>query len=528
MISFVIRSKFCNLIGIGITSVLLNLSGCSFVGPDFVPPCPPETSSYIQDKCIAPKTAGVETANAKSANDKYLEQRNNAGIAQYFRCDSDIPALWWEVFHSESLNEVVCLGIQNSPTVQAAIAALKQAKSNYLSTWGSVFMPLVQAQWQGDDMRLSDASFAGFKGFTTVESTPFTLYNTQLNVSYVLDVWGGGRRRLEGLAAQIEYQRFQLEAAYLSLSSNIVATIIQEASLRAQIDATHELIRLAQNQLNIIKTQFKLGGVSQTDVLNQETILLNYIASLPPLEKGLAQTRHLLAVLVGELPSEDCLPKFNFNNLTLPKNLPLTLPSNLICQRPDIRASMALLHQASANIGVVTASMLPNVTLSGYYGWDGNLLGSLMTPENLIWTWGGQVLQTLFQGGALYYARRSALEGFQQAEAQYCQTVLKAFQNVADTLRAIQQDAIAFKEQTAALQVAKKTLQLAETQFKLGGINYLSLLNSQQQYQNARLNQIKAKAARFSDTVTLFQALGGGWWNKCYYQQFLTPCCNEE
>ena len=302
--------------------ILFNLSSCSIVGPDFIPPCPPETSSYIQDKEIATKTVGTQNNVNEKANNNVGNANNpatgtagnagNAGIAQYFRCDLDIPALWWEVFHSEPLNELVCLGIQNSPNIQAAKAALKQARSNYLSTWGSVFMPNVTAQGIGQRERLSDASFGGFQGFTRLESLPFTLYTAQINVSYVMDVWGGGRRRLEGLAAQIQYQRFELEAAYLSLTSNIVSTAIQEASLRSQIEATHELIKISENQLSIVKKQFKLGGVNQTDVLNQETALLNLKASLPPLQKNLAQTRHLLSVSVGELPA-----KIVYRNLDL-------------------------------------------------------------------------------------------------------------------------------------------------------------------------------------------------------------------
>lgn len=506
---------FCHK-AIFIPSLILcafGLSSCT-VGPDFVPPEAPDPKSYIIDKKPPCKTVSTENRGLL---------KNNAGIAQYFRPDLDIPALWWEVFHSKPLNELICLGLQNSPNIHAAKAALRQARSNCLSTWGAVFAPLVTAQGSAQRELLSNAQFGGD---TDVPNSPFSLYNAQVNVSYVLDIWGGGRRRLEGLAAQVEFQRFELEAAYLSLSTNIVNAAIQEASLRSQIEATQELIKTSENQLDIVKRQFTLGAVNLTDVLSQETAVLNFKASLPPLQKNLSATRHLLAVLVGEVPSEDILPKFWFDNLTLPKNLPLSLPSNLVCQRPDVRASLALLHQASANIGVATANMLPNLTLSGYYGWQGNHFNSLFTPSNIVWNYGAQVMQTIFQGGALYYARRAAYDGFEQASAQYYQTVLQAFQNVADTLRAIEQDAIALKAQTEAVRVAKRSLEVAELQFKLGAVNYLSLLNSQQQYQNSKINQIKAKAARFADTAALFQALGGGWWNKgCYSHYLMTKNC---
>jgi len=271
-------------------------------------------------------------------------------------------------------------------------------------------------------------------------------------------VFGGARRKLESLSAQVQYQCFELEAAYLSLSSNIVTAAIQEASLRSQILATEELIKISEKQLNIVKQQFKLGGISRSEVLTQETALATIKATLPNLQKGLEQTRHLLSILIGELPSENCLPKFGFHNLKFPKNLPLSLPSNLICQRPDVRASLALMHQASANIGVATANLLPTVTLTGSYGWQSNTFNSLFTPENLLWNYGAQVMQTIFQGGALYYARRSAIDALKQATAQYHQTVLVAFQNVADSLRAIENDAETLKEQVEVEKLAKDTL----------------------------------------------------------------------
>lgn len=488
----------------------LNLCSCA-VGPDFNPPAGPDTDSYILDKAPPKKTVGAKMSKSQKTKDR-------SELAQYFRPDLDIPSLWWEVFHSKELNELICTGLRRSPNIVAAKASLQQAQDNYYSNLGTLLLPLITGQASAQHERLSDAAFGGRRD---VPNSPFSLYNAQINVTYVLDVFGGNRRKLEALAAQIQYQQFELEAAYLTLSTNIVTAAIQEASLRSQIVATKELIKISDNQLKIVRQQFKLGGVSKTEVLSQETSLATIKATLPSLQNSLDQTRHLLAILIGELPSEDCLPKFWFDNLKLPKNLPLTLPSNLICQRPDVRASLALMHQASANIGVATANMLPSVTLSGYYGWQSNTFNSLFTPHNLLWNYGAQVMQTIFQGGALYYARRSAIAALEQAAAQYHQTVLVAFQNVADSLRAIEHDAETFRDRVEVEKLAKETLKLAQIQFKLGAINYITLLNAEQQYQNAILNKIKAKANRFSDTAALFQALGGGWWNRDCYTEFL-------
>lgn len=473
------------------------LTSC-MVGPNFAPPCPPETESY-NDVPIPDKTAS---------------SKNHGGKSQQFVFNENIPKQWWALFHSKPLNELICLGLNNSPTLAAAEAALRQAEENMRAFVGSTMFPYVSALPSAQRERFSAATFGvDPNGGATSPTTVFNLYNVSVNVTYTLDVFGGNRRGIEALGAQVEYQNFLLEAANLTLASNIVTTAITEASLRAQIQATRELILLNETSLKIVKQQFQLGGVSRTDVLLQEGQLANVRATLPPLEKTLALTRHSLSVLIGELPSENQLHKFHLLELTLPTQLPVSLPSCLVRQRPDIRASEALLHAASANIGVAVANMLPQITLNGSYGTEANHWSDLFQGNSAIWSYGAQLLQPIFAGGSLNAKRKAAIAAYDQAAAQYQQTVLQAFQNVADTLRSLELDAVTLKRQTEAETAANASMKLAQQQFRLGAINYLTLLNAENQYQLARINRIQAEALRYADTAALFQALGGGWWN---------------
>lgn len=343
----------------------------------------------------------------------------------------------------------------------------------------------------------------------------FNLYNVSVNVSYTLDVFGGARREIESLRAQVDYQQFELLATYLTLTANIVTTAISIASFQEQIAATEELIKIESNVLGVLKKQYQLGGISNADVLTQQTTLEQTRATLPPLKQNLATAKHALSALTGVFPDSP-LPSIKLKTLKLPRELPVSLPSVLVRQRPDIRASEALLHAASAQIGVATAALFPAVTMTGSYGWINTVIQHLISPPNNIWSIIGQVAQPLFQGGALLANRRAKIDAYQQAEAQYRQTVIQAFQNVADTLKALEYDAQTVQAQARAESAARGALDLTLAQYRLGGINYINLLNAQHQYQETRINLIKAQAARFSDTAALFQALGGGWWNPPY------------
>jgi NodT family efflux transporter outer membrane factor (OMF) lipoprotein len=470
------------------------LTSC-MVGPNFHSPLAPNTSTYTESP-QPKKTVSTPKAGA-------------AGKSQYFVSGRDIPAEWWRIFHSTELDDLICAGLKNSPNLAAAEAALRAAKETVTAQVGLTLFPNVNAQINGERQRDASASFGGGSG-----SNVYNLYNVNLGVSYTLDVFGGARRQIEALLDQVDYQRFQMEAAYLSLTSNIVTTAITAASLRAQIAATNELIQAQQQTLTIVEAQFRVGGVSRANILTQETTLAQLRATLPPLQQQLAAANHLLSVLIGELPSEDRIPRFSLARLNLPSQLPLSLPSLLVRQRPDVRASEALFAAASAKVGVATANLFPQFTLNVNYGWTSTQSKDLLSPSNSIWSFGYALTQPIFNAGGLQAQRRAAIDTYQQAAMQYKQTVLQAFQNVADTLRALQHDAETLRAQKNAEIASHDSLILTQKQFRLGGVNYLSLLTAQQQYQQAKIARIQAEASRYNDTAALFQSLGGGWWNR--------------
>ncbi len=490
------KSKICSTI-----ALYTALLGCT-VGPNFKSPPAPTTDSYTE----SPQPEKTVSAPTKGGKTQHLNQ------------GQDIPQQWWTLFHSEPLNCLIVRGISNNPDLKSAQAALRNAQETFRAQVGAYLYPAVDLQAFGERQKFSAASF----GEPNVPSSIFNLINTQVNVSYTLDVFGRNRRELEALCAQVNYQRYEVEATYLSLTSNIATTAITEASLEAQKKATIEIVNLEQNLLGIVQKQLKLGAVSRSEVLAQETQLAQARASLPPIEKNLAQTRHALAILVGSLPSESYLPTFSLDALQLPTELPISLPSKLVQQRPDVRASEALLHQASANVGVATANLFPQFTITGSYGWEAESLGVLFNPKNNIWNIIGQVTQPIFHGGELLAQKRAAIAAFDQANAQYRKSVLQAFKEVADALRAIELDAKELKAQVEAEKTAKESLYLVKKQYQMGAANYLALLNAEQQYQETLILRVQAQASRYTDTAALFQALGGGWWD----QTLLRERCN--
>ncbi|MBP6950701.1 MAG: efflux transporter outer membrane subunit [Alphaproteobacteria bacterium] len=467
------------------------LVGCT-LGPDFETPAPPETKSYTESKLP----------------EKTVETKGSGGQAQYFIEGKDLPACWWELFHSKSLNALIEKALKNSPTMQAAQAALLQAQANLQISTAAIY-PTLNAQFSPERQRFNPAIF----DFPVTPQT-FNVFFATVNAAYTMDVFGAIRRQIEASEAQLDYQLFVTEATYLTLTSNIVTTTIMEASLRGQIHATKELISLQGNTLKIIRDKFRLGGTSNLDVLAQETQLAQTQATLPPLETALAKTRNALAILVGDLPSESEIPAFSLTELHLPTELPLSLPSCLAQQRPDIKAAEALLHSACAQVGVATANLFPQFTITGGYGGLADRIERIFDPRSIVWNLVGNVLQPIFQGGLLIEKRKAAIAGFEQALAQYKQTILQAFQNVADTLQALENDAKQLHIQTDAEQAAWQTLKLTKVQYKVGAVGYLNLLNAENQYQQARIGRIQAEATRYADTAALFQALGGGWWNR--------------
>ena len=470
------------------------LAGCA-VGPDFHTPEAPAATAYTAS-AMPPETAASP---------------GPGGTAQRLVPEQEIPAQWWTLFHSTALDQLVRQALADNPTLTAAQATLRQSQESLRALVGSALFPSVDANASVSRQKISGAAF----GQPESQFSPFTLYNASVSVSYALDLFGGARRELEALQSQVDFQRFQLEGAYLTLTSNVVTTAVKEASLRAQIRATLEIVAALEKQLDLVERQFQLGGVARSDVLTQRVQLAQTRATLPPLEKELALTRHQLAVLAGRLPGEAAaLPEFDLDGLELPQQLPVSLPSSLVRQRPDVRASESLLHAASAQVGVATANLYPRLTLSGSYGSEAVKPGSLFSGGTEVWSLGAGLLQPLFHGGELSAKRRAAVAAYDQAAAQYRATVLLAFQNVADVLRALEADARTLQAQADAEAAAHDTLDLTQKQFQLGAVSYLLLLNAERQYQQSRISLVQAQAVRFADTAALFQALGGGWWNR--------------
>jgi NodT family efflux transporter outer membrane factor (OMF) lipoprotein len=469
------------------------VAGCA-VGPNFQRPAAPAVNGYTPEP-LAPKTAKANIAG---------------GEAQRFVQGMDIPGQWWRLFHSEPLNRLVEEAIKNNPSIEAAQQALRVARENVAAQKGS-FYPSVTASLTPSRNKtatgaLSPASASG--------NPYYSLYTSQLSISYVPDVFGLNRRTVESLQAQADAQRFQVEATYLTLTSNVVAAAIQEASLRGQIAATQEIIKVETEALQILRRQLELGQVAGADVAAQEAVLAQAQASLPPLQKQLAQQRDLLAALTGHFPSEEVPAKFTLADVQLPHSLPVSLPVKLIEQRPDVRMAEEQLHSTCAEIGVGVANLLPNLTLSALGGNDANKITQLFGPGTGYWTLAATVTQPVFEGGTLLHRFRAAQGAYDEAAAQYRSTVITAFQNVADSLRALQSDANALAAAVAAEHAAATSLGITRRQLELGQVGYLSLVSAEQTYQTAVISLVQTRTNRYADTAALFQALGGGWWNR--------------
>jgi NodT family efflux transporter outer membrane factor (OMF) lipoprotein len=472
------------------------LAGCA-VGPDFVRPAAPKTDTYLPEPLPA-QTSGSEGV---------------AGAVQHFRPGEDLPAEWWQAFHSETLNGLIREALKNSPSVASAQAALRQARETATATRDSLLYPGAELDLGVTRERLSSAAL-GIPSSVASSSTTLTIYNAAINASYTPDIFGGARRQVEGARAQAEYQRQELESAYLSLTSSLVTTAVMEASLRGQLQATQEIAAAEEDELRISKAQFQTGAIARNAVLTSQTQLAQTRAGLAPLEKALGQTRHQLAILSGRLPNANDLPQFTLESFTLPDELPVSLPSALVHQRPDILAAEAQLHAACAAVGVATANMYPQLPLTASVGSEPLTLGQLFDSSSLVWSAGASLIQPLFLATELAARRRAAADAYDQATAQYRQTVLAAFQNVADALQALQSDANALDSQAQADAAALSSLSLTREQFQIGAASHLDLFVAQSQYSQTHLALISAQAARFADTAALLQAMGGGWWNR--------------
>jgi NodT family efflux transporter outer membrane factor (OMF) lipoprotein len=473
-----------------VASVAL-VSGCA-VGPDFISPPAPPGADYEAQKLT------TQNASAPVAG----------GAAQHLRRGRDIAGEWWDVFHSRALRSLIDQALVNNQDLQAAQSALRVARENALVQRGA-FFPQVDSDFSATRQKVA----ADINGDVPVPST-FNVFTGQVSVSYVPDVFGANWRAVESLDAQADVTRFQLEATYLTLTSNIVLAAVQEASFRGQIAATQKIIGIERDVLGLLRRQRQLGQIAEADVVAQEAALAQVEQTLPPLQRQLEQQRHLLIALIGDFPNRKLKETFTVASFRLPTNLPISLPSNLVKQRPDIRAAEANLHSTSALIGVAVANRLPNITLTANVGSTAFDISKMFSPGTGFWTITSGVAQPIFHGGALLHKEWAARAANDQAAAQYRSTVIQAFQNVADVLTAIKTDAVTLQKAVAAERAAERSLNITRQRLQLGDITYLEVLNAQQTYQQALISLVQAQSNRFADTAALFQALGGGWWNR--------------
>jgi len=462
-------------------------SSCA-VGPDFIKPDAPAVSHYSHE--LDPTVTTVE-----------------GGTAQHFNLGAKITADWWRLFNSPKLDIIITEAIKNNAGLDAAQANLRQSQNNLRSGYG-IFYPQLAAD-AGASRQKSNTLSAN----SGLPPTIFNLFTLSASVSYALDVFGGQKRLVEGLGAKVDFASAKEQATYLTLSTNIVNTVIAKAAYAAEIESTNQLIELQKEQVKLSEIQEKSGIVPYSNVLSLKSQLATYEATLPTLQQRLVQSDDLLATLAGHTPAEWTSPEVNLSDIKLPENLPVSLPSSLVHQRPDIIAAEATLHAASAGIGVATAALLPSFSLNGSYGTNSTATNSLFAAQGNFWSLGAGATSPIFEGGTLWFKRKAAIDNYKQASALYRQTVLSAFAQVADTLHALDHDAATLTADDEALSNAQQALSLLQANYKAGLVTYLDVLNADVQYHQAKINDLQAIAVRYQDSVALFASLGGGWWN---------------
>jgi NodT family efflux transporter outer membrane factor (OMF) lipoprotein len=493
--------------GVALSWAALAAAGCA-VGPNFHHPQPPKDAGYVTAP-LPDKTSAAE---------------GPGGDAQRFVMGQDVSYKWWEAFGSPAIDSLVERSFRANPTVKAAQAALRQAQEMVYAQEG-YFFPSVGAGYSFERQKLpgntatTQAPGVQGNGQDLAPSGPaqpltYNFQTAQLTVGFVPDVFGANRRKVESLDAQAKMQRYELEATYITLASNVVAAAIQEASTRAQIKATEQIIAHNEKSVAILRDKLNSGFATAVDLAGQELQLAQAKALLPPLQKQFEQNRDLIRELVGNLPNEEVSETFELASLTLPAQLPLSLPSRIIEQRPDIRAAEENMRSANAQVGVAIAAMLPQFTITGTVGGTATQFSQMFRSGGPFWTLIGGATQPLFEGGTLWHTERAADQALREAAAQYQNTVLQAYQNVADTLHAIVTDADALTATLEAERKAKVAMDLAHQRLDSGYGDYLTELAAAMVYEQAVLNEAQARAARLGDTAALYQALGGGWWNR--------------
>ena len=472
-------------------ALALAWAGCA-VGPNYVRPEAPKNPSYTATPI--PKA----TVIAENQAQRFVEAKQ-------------VAADWWKLFENSQVDDFIVVAIADNPTLQAAEATLRQSQDILQAGYG-VFIPQIGGN-VGASRQKSNPRLIG----STLPSGVFNLFTLSASVNYTLDIWGSQRRQIEGLKAQMEAQRYKVMGTYIMLAGNIVNTAIAQAAYRAQIQATQDLILLEKDQVGITKAQAEAGTVPFSNVLSLQSELASTQATLPALRQKIDQANHLLATLLGRAPADLSSTQgthgLDLKDFKLPENLPVSLPSELVHQRPDILLAEAQLISANAQIGVATAAMFPSLTLNGAVGLNSTSVGNLFRSDSLFWGLGANLAGPIVDGGTRWYQRKAAIDAHDAVLANYRQTVLSALAQVADTLRAVEHDAETLSAQADAVHAASDAFQLMHINYQTGIATYLQVLIADEQYHQATLAYVQAQAQRLQDTVALYVALGGGWWN---------------
>jgi NodT family efflux transporter outer membrane factor (OMF) lipoprotein len=469
--------------------IALLLEGCT-VGPKYRPPAAPTINAYVPQ----PQPAATVSSSGP------------AGIAQHFDATAEIPAQWWTLFHSQELNKMVEEALASSPTLEQAAARLKESQEELNARAGATKYPAVSGNASVQEEQLNLSAY----GIPFPNPSPFTLLNGSVAVSYALDLFGANRHLVEGLKAERDYEAWQLEGARLMLAGNVVSSAIRQAQLRKQIELTQQLLSLEEQELKIREQRYNAGGIAESDLNSQRAVVAETRATLSPLEQQWDAMNDQLAVLMGKSPAEAHIAAISLDQVQLPQELPLSLPSSLARQRPDIRAAESLLHQASANVGVATADRYPQIILTG----SGGGVGTRFTTGGGVWNVGLSLAQPIYNGGALRAEQHKAEAAYQAAGSVYQETVLQAFRQVADALNAIEHDAEIQQARSEASAEAEGNLHIATARYQAGGISQTALLEAQRVQVQSEFDRTVATAARYADSATLLEALGGGWWNQ--------------
>ncbi|MDD5280587.1 efflux transporter outer membrane subunit [Acidithiobacillus sp.] len=485
------------LLALGVAS---SLAACSFEPKLRVPPAPSDKMAY---------TAGKSPV-------KTVTPGGMAGAAQEIQYGTELHEQWWKLFHSKALDTLISVGLKNSPTIAAAQAQMREAQATARAN-ASIFYPQVTGTLQANRSKSTAATFGGSGGIH------YALINGSLGVSYYPDIFGVNKLVYRNSEELVKYQQWQLEAAKLTLTGNIVTTAIDEAATAEQIQATRAIIAHEKKLLELTENQYRAGAIDYSTVMTQKSQMASEAATLPPLEQQLAVYRHELAILVGAFPANAKRQNFTLTDLKLPEKLPVSLPSQLLQQRPDIRAVMAQMKAANAQIGEARAQFYPTVKLTAAFGNAASNPNIFFDPVSSIWSLVGSMSQPLFEGGKLEAQKAEAHAAYDALYANYRSTVLNAFDQVANGLRAVEHDAQALAAQREALSASREALKLAQASYRAGASDYLTLLTAEVQYNTAKIAEIKAQSQRYQDSAALLVALGGGWWNKPDQKSATTP-----